>query len=146
LAALPAVAAEPYRLQVAGDPAGAAAAWTRLGCPYEAADAAVEAADEDTVRTALATFTALGAGPGRRRAARRLRELGVRSIPRGPRASTGPDGLTAREQEVLGLLRAGDTDAEIAARLHLSPRTVAHHVSAVLRKTRSRSRRELRTR
>ncbi|HVE29033.1 MAG TPA: helix-turn-helix transcriptional regulator, partial [Mycobacteriales bacterium] len=60
------------------------------------------------------------------------------------RASTGPDGLTAREREVLALVRSGDTDAEIAARLHLSTRTVEHHVSAVLRKTGARSRRDLR--
>ncbi len=144
LDALPDFAAEPFRLHAGGDPAGAAAAWTRIGCPYEAADAGADTTDEDAVRAALATFTELGARPGRQRAARRLRELGVRSIPRGPRASTGPDGLTAREQEVLGLLRAGDTDAEIAARLHLSTRTVEHHVSAVLRKTGVRSRRDLR--
>jgi DNA-binding CsgD family transcriptional regulator len=144
LAALPEFAAEPYRLHAGGDPDGAAAAWTRLGCPYEAADAGADAAGEDAVRSALAAFTELGARPGRARAARRLRELGVRSIPRGPRASTGPDGLTAREREVLALVRSGDTDAEIAARLHLSTRTVEHHVSAVLRKTGARSRRDLR--
>jgi DNA-binding CsgD family transcriptional regulator len=144
LAGLPDFAAGPYRLHTGGDPEGAAAAWTRLGCPYEAADAGADAADEDAVRSALAAFTELGARPGRARAARRLRELGVRSIPRGPRPSTGPDGLTAREREVLGLLRAGDTDAAIAARLHLSTRTVEHHVSAVLRKTGARSRRDLR--
>jgi DNA-binding CsgD family transcriptional regulator/tetratricopeptide (TPR) repeat protein len=144
LDALPDFAAEPFRLHAGGDPAGAAAAWTRIGCPYEAADAGADAAGEDAVRAALATFTELGARPGRQRAARRLRELGVRSIPRGPRASTGPDGLTAREREVLGLLRSGDTDAQIAARLHLSTRTVEHHVSAVLRKTGARSRRDLR--
>ena len=78
---------------------------------------------------------------------RRLRELGIRSVPRGPRGTTAadPHGLTAREQEVLGWLRAGLTDVEIAARLHLSAKTVGHHVSAVLRKTGSRSRRELRS-
>ena len=144
LDALPEFASEPYRLHAAGDPGAAAAAWTRIGCPYEAADAGADAADEDVVRSALAAFTGLGARPGRARAARRLRELGVRSIPRGPRASTGPDGLTAREQEVLALVRSGDTDAEIAARLHLSTRTVEHHVSAVLRKTGARTRRDLR--
>jgi DNA-binding CsgD family transcriptional regulator len=144
LAALPEFAAEPYRLHAGGDPDGAAAAWIRLGCPYEAADAGADAAGEAAVRSALAGFTELGARPGRARAARRLRELGVRSIPRGPRASTGPDGLTAREREVLALVRSGDTDAEIAARLHLSTRTVEHHVSAVLRKTGARSRRDLR--
>ncbi len=144
LDALPEFASEPYRLHAAGDPGAAAAAWTRIGCPYEAADAGADAADEDVVQSALAAFTGLGARPGRARAARRLRELGVRSIPRGPRASTGPDGLTAREQEVLALVRSGDTDAEIAARLHLSTRTVEHHVSAVLRKTGARTRRDLR--
>ena len=144
LDAPPEFASEPYRLHAAGDPGAAAAAWTRIGCPYEAADAGADAADEDVVRSALAAFTGLGARPGRARAARRLRELGVRSIPRGPRASTGPDGLTAREQEVLALVRSGDTDAEIAARLHLSTRTVEHHVSAVLRKTGARTRRDLR--
>jgi len=144
LDALPEFASEPYRLHAAGDPGAAAAAWTRIGCPYEAADAGADAADEDVVRSALAAFTGLGARPGRARAARRLRELGVRSIPRGPRASTGPDGLTAREQEVLALVRSGDTDSEIAARLHLSTRTVEHHVSAVLRKTGARTRRDLR--
>ena len=144
LDALPEFASEPYRLHAAGDPGAAAAAWTRIGCPYEAADAGADAADEEVVRSALAAFTGLGARPGRARAARRLRELGVRSIPRGPRASTGPDGLTAREQEVLALVRSGDTDSEIAARLHLSTRTVEHHVSAVLRKTGARTRRDLR--
>jgi DNA-binding CsgD family transcriptional regulator len=144
LAGLPEFAAEPYRLHAGGDPAAAAATWTRLGCPYEAADAGADVGDEDAVRSALAAFTELGARPARARAARRLRELGVRSIPRGPRPSTGPDGLTAREREVLALVRSGDTDAEIAARLHLSTRTVEHHVSAVLRKTGARSRRDLR--
>lgn len=45
---------------------------------------------------------------------------------------------------MLDWLRAGHTDAEIAAGLHLSVRTVGHHVSAVLRKTGARSRRDLR--
>jgi DNA-binding NarL/FixJ family response regulator len=56
-------------------------------------------------------------------------------VPRGPRATTraNPAGLTAR-LAVLGLLREGMTNAEIAARLVLSVRTVDHHVSAVLGK------------
>jgi DNA-binding CsgD family transcriptional regulator/tetratricopeptide (TPR) repeat protein len=147
LDALPAAAAEPYRRQVAGDAVGAGRAWQEIGCPYEVADAWADAADPAVVRAALDLFDELGARPGRLRAARRLRELGVRSVPRGPRGSTAADprGLTAREQEVLGWLRSGSTDAEIAARLHLSAKTVGHHVSAVLRKTGSRSRRELRS-
>ena len=94
---------------------------SRSGCPYEAADAWADTADEGLLRRALETFTGLGAAPGRRRVERRLRELGVRSIPRGPVPSTReqPDGLTAREAEVLRWVRAGDTDAEIAERLFL---------------------------
>ena len=69
-----------------------------------------------------------------------------RSRPRQDRHGTMASGLTAREREVLALVRSGDTDAEIAARLHLSTRTVEHHVSAVLRKTGARSRRDLQPR
>jgi DNA-binding NarL/FixJ family response regulator len=43
-------------------------------------------------------------------------------------------GLTHRQLEVLQLLAAGLTNAEIAARLFVSPKTVDHHVSAVLMK------------
>ncbi|MCW2541548.1 MAG: transcriptional regulator, LuxR family [Frankiales bacterium] len=145
LETLPATAAEPYRLHVAGDPVAAGHAWLELGCRYEAADAFCDAGDEASVRAALELFTALGAKPGRLRAARRLREIGVRAIPRGPRDATAldPYGLTPREREVLSWLRTGHTDAEIATKLQLSTKTVGHHVSAVLRKTSSRSRREL---
>jgi DNA-binding NarL/FixJ family response regulator len=147
LAELPAVAAEPFRLHVAGDYRSAAAAWTELGCPYEAADALSDSSAPAEVSRALQMFTDLGALPARQRAARRLRLLGVRSIPRGPRRSTAsnPNGLTAREGEVRAWLLEGHTDAEIAAGLHLSVRTVEHHVAAVLRKLQLDSRRALRT-
>lgn len=57
-------------------------------------------------------------------------------MPRGPRSTGRPNaaGLTARELEVLGYLVEGLSDADIAARLTLSERTVGHHVSAILRK------------
>ena len=53
------------------------------------------------------------------------------------------DQLTAREREVLQLIARGYRYKEIAARLHLSVRTVESHVSAVLRKLQLSSRHEL---
>ncbi len=43
--------------------------------------------------------------------------------------------FTPREDEVLGLLRTGCTDREVAACLVISPKTVKKHVAAILRKT-----------
>ena len=63
-------------------------------------------------------------------------------MPRGPRATSraNPAGLTEREMEVLHALAEGLSNAEIAARLVLSEKTVGHHVSAVLRKLQEPSR------
>ncbi|HET9422857.1 MAG TPA: AAA family ATPase [Nocardioides sp.] len=52
-------------------------------------------------------------------------------------------GLTAREREVLDLVVAGATYAEIAERLVISEKTVSSHVSHLLRKTGTSSRVEL---
>ncbi len=65
-------------------------------------------------------------------------------IPRGPKPTTreNPAGLTDRQVEILRMLADGATNAEIAARLVLSVRTVDHHVSAVLQKLGVPGRRE----
>jgi len=65
-----------------------------------------------------------------------MRLLGIRSIPAGPRTATRahPHGLTRRECEILDLICAGNTNAQIAAKLFISVKTVDHHVSAVLAK------------
>ncbi len=130
----PARAAEPYRLQLSGRWEEAAERWQAIGCPYEAALALADGDDEPALREALAVFDRLGARPMRDITAHRLRQLGVRDVPRRPSGPARPDGLSAREQEVLALLADGLRNTEIARALFLSTRTVEHHVAAVLRK------------
>lgn len=50
--------------------------------------------------------------------------------------------LSAREQEVLGLLQTRLTATDIAAQLHISPNTLKTHVKAIYRKLGAESRRE----
>ena len=128
--------AGPYRLQTAGDWAEAARLWTELGSPYEAALALYDADHEAALRPALQIFADLGAMAAVQVTRHKMRRLGMRSIPAGPRTSTRADplGLTRREREVLDLVCAGQSNAEIAAKLFISARTVDHHVSAVLGK------------
>ena len=45
-----------------------------------------------------------------------------------------PDGLTAREVEVLRLLAQGLTDTQIAEQLVISPRTVNNHLTSIYSK------------
>jgi len=89
-------------------------------------------------RLALATFERLGATRDADVAAGLLRELGAagRAWPR------GHGGLTKRETEVLSLLAAGLSNAEISARLYISRRTAEHHVASILSKLDLRSRSE----
>jgi DNA-binding CsgD family transcriptional regulator len=135
--------AEPYRLALAGDWAAAAAWWSDHDCPFETA-VALSAGDSGAVTKAVGLFDQLGARAAAALARRRLRELGVATIPRGPRAETAANkaGLTRRESEVLDLLALGLTNTEIAQRLYLSGKTVERHVSAVLRKLDAHSRAE----
>ena len=128
--------AEPYQHQIGGHWEKAAQLWTDLNCPYEAALARLDAPEEGALRAALSALTDLGATAVARLARQKLRALGVRSIPVGPRSATRghPLGLTRREREILEGICAGQTNAEIGARLFISAKTVDHHVSAVLAK------------
>ena len=129
-------AAEPWALQRSGRWREAAAGWAALGCPYEQARALAEGDCEEAWREALTLFERLGATPAADALRRRLREAGVRGVARGARGSTRahPAELTVAEQKVLALLAQGLRNAEIAARIHRSVRTVDHHVAAVMAK------------
>lgn len=135
IAAPPEGCAEPYALEMAGRWREAAAAWEALDCPYEKARALAEG-DAEAQQRALALFDRLGAAPAAEALRRRLREAGVRGVARGARESTRaqPCGLTSAEVKVLRLMAEGLRNAEIAARLHRSVRTVDHHVASVLAK------------
>jgi len=134
----------PYTLLANGLWRQAAEAWQRAGCPYEHAFALAQSPDPEDLLSALAILDGLGAEPLARRVRLRLRELGVTRIPRGSVRSTrdNPAGLTERQTDVVRLLAEGLTNAEIAARLVLSVRTVDTHVAAVLDKLDAKTRRD----
>jgi DNA-binding CsgD family transcriptional regulator len=134
--ATPPTVAEPYRLILAGDWRAGADAWGELGCTYNRALALAGADEEEAMLEALALLDGLGARQTAQRLRREFRRRGNLRLPRGPNQTTAanPAGLTDRQVEVLGLLVDGLSNAEIAARLSLSTKTVGHHVSAVLAK------------
>jgi predicted ATPase/DNA-binding CsgD family transcriptional regulator len=140
----PGTVAEPYRLLLTGDWRAAADAWRELGCSYHRALALACGDQDEAPLEALALLDGLGARQTAQRLRRQLRQRGDRRVPRGPNRATAanPAGLTGRQVEVLGLLAEGLTDAEIAARLSLSAKTVGHHVSALLAKLGVGSRRQ----
>lgn len=120
---------------LAGEHRAAARQWLTRDCPLWAAYALALSPDVRDAQECLAIAGRLGALAGRRAVLSERRARGL-PLPRGPRPSSraNPAGLTARELEVLGLLADGLSYADIAGRLVLSQKTVAHHVSAVLRK------------
>ena len=132
---------EPYAAALAGDWRRAADGHTD---PYERALELAESGSVEPTLEALAVLEELGAEPAAAIVRRRLRGLGVVRSPRRQQTSTGtnPAGLTDRQVEILRLLGAGLTNAQIARRLLVSVRTVDHHVSAVLQKLGVRTRRE----
>ena len=115
-------------------------AQTHLAIARAVATAEPERAVEEA-RQALDAFERLGATRDADAAARFLRELGVAG-------RTGPKllgELSKREVEVLRLLGYGLTNAEIAARLYISTKTVASHVGNIFGKLQVRNRAEAAT-
>ena len=139
---------EPWGAAIRGDWGRAADLWRSDQRPYELAVELAASHEPEPTLEALALFDQLGATPAARLTRQRLRDLGVRHIPRGPQTSTRehPAGLTARQAEVLELLVQGRTNPQIAEELVLSVRTVDHHVAAVLQKLGVGSRQEAATR
>lgn len=118
--------------------------WPRLaaeraaaGMPFEEAVALLHA-DDASARKALVLFEQLGATAVLDHARRALAGRGIR----GPRRTTLAHGagLTVREADVLRLLGDGLTNKGIAQMLNISPKTVDHHVSAVMGKMGATSR------
>jgi DNA-binding CsgD family transcriptional regulator len=134
---------EPYRRLFAGDWQGAAEAWAAAGATFDEALALLEGGPQ-AQRRALARLESLGARAVAGHVRELLRRRGVAIVAEGPRASTraNPAGLTRRQMDVLRLIDQGQSNALIAARLYVSPKTVDHHVSAILDKLGVRSRSE----
>ena len=135
---------EEYAAAFSGDWREAAAYWERVGAPYERAIELTASEEVEPMLEGLSILDELGAAPAAALTRRRLRDLGMSRIPRGPQTSTraNPAGLTDRQVDVLSLLSQGFTNAEIADQLVVSPRTVDHHVSAILSKLGAETRRE----
>ena len=125
----------PVALEQQGQPEAAAQQWKTFGCSFEQALALIEC-DEDQQRSALAILDNLGATATSDMLKAKLRDQGMRNIPRGPRESTknNPAHLTGRQIEILSQLEHGAQNKEIADKLFISPKTVDHHISAILSK------------
>jgi DNA-binding CsgD family transcriptional regulator len=120
------------RHEAVGDPFGRGRALLALGTARRRARQ--KRAARETIEAARSQFEELGAVRWAERAAAELGRIGGR---------TRSDGLTPAERRVAGLVAQGRTNAEVAATLFLTERTVASHLTHVYRKLGVRSRTEL---
>src|SRR5262249_43464470 len=84
----PAGPAQPDRPPLAGNAADAARLWAGLGSPYEAVLALQDADEENMLREALSMADDLGAPATAQAIRQKMRRLGIRSVPSGPRPAT----------------------------------------------------------
>ena len=133
--------AKPYLLQIKGEWKASAELWKELKCPFEQALALSEG-NENSMKAAIEIFEHLGASATSQKIRKSMREVGIKSVPKGPRKTTrkNPAGLTTRQVEVLKLLGKGLSNNEIGSKLFISPKTVDHHISAILSKLNIHSR------
>lgn len=133
----------PYAAMIERDWGAAAEAFGEVGWQHDRALLLSMLDEPDPLVEALSIARSLGAVPLETRVCRRLRSLGL-SVPRGPSASTqaNPAQLTERQLEVLRHVATGRTNTDIADVLHISPRTVEHHVAGILTKLEVSSRAE----
>jgi DNA-binding CsgD family transcriptional regulator/tetratricopeptide (TPR) repeat protein len=115
--------------------------WKKIGCPYAEAIALCDGNEEDR-RNAIKITHELGAYRTCEKIKHEMRAAGIKSIPRGIRKTTQSNVafLTVREVDVLGLLKDGLKNKEIAKRLYISVKTVDHHVSSIFFKLEVNSR------
>ncbi len=92
------------------------------------------------LRSALATFERLGAGPWAERARAALRAAGA---VRRPESGRRPGELSDQELRVALAVGRGATNRQVAAELFVSPKTVEFHLGNVYRKLGIRSRSQL---
>ncbi len=127
------------RLDGSGYPRGLTAAWLRpLDRLLAAADAYHAMSEPRPYRDALTAPQAATELTAEVRAGRLdgdavtvvLKAAGQRSTAR----RAWPNGLTAREVEVLGLLARGHTNRQIAERLTVTPKTIANHAEHIYTK------------
>lgn len=143
---IPKIIAKPFLLQIQGKWKEAAEIWKELNCPYEEGLALSEG-DEEAMKRAIEIFEKLGASATVQLIKQKMRESGIRGIPKGPRQTTKKNfaGLTTRQMEVLKLVANGMSNSEIAENLYISAKTVDHHVSAIFSKLNIHSRIEAAT-
>jgi DNA-binding CsgD family transcriptional regulator len=128
-----------------GDAKAAFAEPVSLGAPFERAISLLGGTPAER-RTAFTIFVKLGARAVIERVAPMLRKSGF-SVPRGPYRDSRQNvaGLTRRQVDVLRLIDRGLSNKAIAKNLAISPKTVDHHVTAVLEKLDVKSRNEATT-
>ena len=123
------------------------AAYARPWTQYELAVALLElgraGAHAAEARQLLDSARSDAAAAGLVELGRRIEHL-QQSLDVGPKRTRElPDGLTARELEVIRLLANGMTDKQIGEALFISPKTVGNHVTHVREKTRCANRAEV---